>query len=35
MGDGTDQLQPWNPNAIRDGIILILTAGTDYDNKAN
>jgi prepilin-type N-terminal cleavage/methylation domain-containing protein len=35
QGDGTDQLSPWNPNAIRDGIILVLTAGIDYENKAN
>jgi type II secretory pathway pseudopilin PulG len=33
QGDGTDQLNPWNPNAIRDGIILVLTAGVDYDQS--
>lgn len=29
-GDSNEQLQYGNPNGIRDGIILVLTAGEDY-----
>ncbi|MCB1220403.1 MAG: type II secretion system protein [Planctomycetales bacterium] len=31
VGDNNDQLQYGNPNAIRDAVILVLTAGEDYD----
>jgi len=30
VGDSNEQLQYGNPNAVRDGIILVLTAGEDY-----
>jgi len=30
VGDSNDQLQYGNPNGIRDGIVLVLTAGEDY-----
>lgn len=30
-GSTNDQLQYGNPNGIRDGVILVLTAGEDYD----
>lgn len=30
VGDSNEQLQYGNPNAIRDGIVLVLTAGEDY-----
>jgi prepilin-type N-terminal cleavage/methylation domain-containing protein len=30
IGDSNEQLQYGNPNGIRDGIILVLTAGEDY-----
>ncbi|MEZ5339540.1 MAG: type II secretion system protein [bacterium] len=31
VGETNDQLQYGNPNAIRDAVILVLTAGEDYD----
>lgn len=30
IGDSNDQLQYGNPNGIRDGLVLVLTAGEDY-----
>jgi prepilin-type N-terminal cleavage/methylation domain-containing protein len=30
VGDSNEQLQYGNPNAIRDGIVIVLTAGEDY-----
>jgi prepilin-type N-terminal cleavage/methylation domain-containing protein len=30
IGDSNEQLQYGNPNGIRDGIVLVLTAGEDY-----
>ena len=32
VGDGTEQLKPGNANAVRDGIVLVLTAGGDHDD---
>ena len=32
-GEGTEQLRYGNSNGIRDGIILVVTAGEDYDSK--
>jgi hypothetical protein len=30
VGDSNDQLQYGNPNGVRDGVVLVLTAGEDY-----
>jgi hypothetical protein len=32
VGDGTEQLKPGNANAVRDGIVLVLTAGGDHED---